>query len=81
VIVPAKYDDITAFQNGYARFMVNAFEEGEYWGLININQKVILKPIYEDISDVNEGLISYEIGSKWGLMTITGKKVLPPKYD
>ena len=52
-------------------------------GLINLEGKVITKPIYEQISSINykEGTLLVKQDGKFGAINMKGKVVIKPEYD
>jgi hypothetical protein len=67
--------NVAKFCNGYA-----VFRKKEKFGLIDLNGKVIQKPIYES-SGPYTGLWPVKDKGNWALLDVKGKVVLPFEYD
>ena len=50
-------------------------------GIIDVNGKVVVKFIYEDLSVINGEFISAKKDGKYGVINKSGKTVIPFKYD
>ena len=46
-------------------------------GFRDLNEKIVIKPIYDNAEMFSEGLSTVQIGNKYGLIDETGKYVLP----
>ncbi|MCP1996475.1 WG repeat-containing protein [Flavobacterium sp. HSC-61S13] len=58
-----------------------SFKKGNLWGLIDLNGKEILPPVYTKISDFTKGLSIVEIADKKGVINAEGKFIVPLVYD
>lgn len=50
------------------------------WGVCDQNGKIIIPALYEQFSDVIEGVIYVQKGGKYGILTEEGKELLKPDY-
>lgn len=70
MIISQKFVNVGNFNNGYAKVSVSL--KPSLWGLINKNGTFVIKPIYSDLGDVSDGLISFRMGDeyagKWGYL-------------
>lgn len=87
------YKEIGEFKNGLAIVTLNRkitkmfYLEGELKkeieiypkGVINLEGKEILSPIYESLH-IADDTIRFAIGEKWGYADLTGKVICEPKY-
>lgn len=66
----------------YEKSVLQYKQDGKY-GLINLEGKVITKPIYEQISSINykEGTLVVKQDGKFGAINMKGKVVIKPEYD
>ena len=66
----------------YEKSVLQYKQDGKY-GLINLEGKVITKPIYEQISSINykEGTLLVKQDGKFGAINMKGKVVIKPEYD
>ena len=69
-IIPFKYDALKIFTEDLAGFKKN----GKY-GFMDINEKVHIEPIFDDVSAFNNGIAAVRIGDKAHLIDKSGKKV------
>lgn len=67
--------NVAKFTNGFA-----VFRKKEKFGLIDVNGKVIQKPIYE-ASGPYTGFWSVKDKGNWALLDVKGKVILPFEYD
>ncbi len=51
------------------------------WGVINKKGEVVIPLVYQEGTDISNGVIVAKKDSKWGIMDITGKILLPFEYD
>lgn len=66
------------FQEGFAA----ACEKwGSGWGLIDTSGKWKIKPEFDDIGDVSEGLCVARSKDKFGYIDINGRWVIPPSFE
>jgi len=64
------------YPSGFIRFQKNYQH-----GLLNKDKKVILRPIYDNVSDVSYGLIRAERNNKVGFFDTLGTLKIPFEYD
>jgi len=55
------------------------YEKGK-WGLINNKGKVVIKPKYDDIENMYNGLAAVEVDGKWGYINSKGELVIKPVF-
>ncbi|MCP4441794.1 MAG: WG repeat-containing protein [Aureispira sp.] len=67
-----KYNKIDAYQNNYAKVMVN-----DWKGVVDVDGKVIIKPEYEYIAYAGNGLFRVEQENKVGYLNVEGNWVWP----
>lgn len=62
---------------------VLTYKENEKYGLINLNGKIITKPIYDEISSVNykEGTFLVKQNGLEGIINIKGKVIIKCEYE
>lgn len=75
VIVPPIYDDITDFQNGYAKI-----KKGNLWGLVNEYGVVIAEPLYLHIDVKKDGTIKVSQKNRQSFLNSRGGLIVPFKY-
>jgi hypothetical protein len=56
-------------------------EENGKWGLIDNKGNKIIKPKYDDITNMYDGLAAVKVEDKWGYINKSGEMVIKPKYD
>lgn len=80
IIAPRFEADFKIFEfdkSGYARLHV-----GDKWGFIDSNHKVLLEPIYDEITEFDiQGFARIKVGEKWGVINRSFKVLLEPIYD
>ncbi|MCC9041237.1 WG repeat-containing protein [Myroides sp. M-43] len=80
IISPRFEADFKIFEfdkSGYARLHV-----GDKWGFIDSNHKVLLEPIYDEITEFDiQGFARIKVGEKWGVINRSFKVLLEPIYD
>ena len=52
------------------------FTDGKKWGFIDKNEKVAVKPIYDEVNYFSDGLAAVRISNKWGYIDKQGKLVI-----
>lgn len=69
--------------NGNYEKNVLTYKSNDKYGLIDINGKQIVKPIYDSIEgfDGNEGLLLVKKNGKYGIININGATIVKEKYD
>jgi len=50
------------------------------WGVISINEEIIVEPIFDNLNSFNEGIAVFEKNGEYGLIDSTGSIVLNTKY-
>ena len=76
VVIPARYDIASPFNNGLAYVSING-----KWGFIDKKGTLVIPAIYDSVWYFSEGLASVEINGKWGFIDKTGDLVIPAIYD
>ena len=66
----------------YEKSVLKYKENGKY-GLINLSEKKITKPIYDDIQalEYKEGMLTVKQNDKFGIININGDEIIKVKYD
>lgn len=73
VIKPCIYNHALSFKNGFA-----PVENKEHkWGLINHRGDTVIPEIYDDLSDVCEGLVVAKQGNNYGYLDTAGNVAIP----
>lgn len=59
------------------------YKRNNKYGLITLENKVIIEPIYDSIKAINykEGMLLVEKDKKYGAINIKGKIIIKPEYD
>lgn len=57
------------------------FKQGNEFGYIDINGRVIIKPLYEAGQGFSEGLVAVRLNGKYGFVDKSGKVVIPFRYE
>jgi hypothetical protein len=58
-----------------------AFRFGGKWGLADTSGKVVIKPKYEGVGRVSEGLVALLEGGKWGFADLRGRWKIKPRFE
>lgn len=66
VVVPAAYQEVYAFRNGFAAVQAT---DGK-WGIVNMQGKAVVVPVYEDIMPLDNGLFGVRQGDVWGVVRV-----------
>ena len=85
-IIPPIYDNIK--YNGGANIAVNigfeeheSYEESGKWGVIDLNNNILIPLKYSEIYLWENGLYAVEFLKKWGVIDISEKIIIPFEYD
>ena len=88
ILIPAKYDALGWSNGGFSIFNnVTGYKDGGLWGLINLDNQILTKAIYEDVTSSTGSLIIARKKSNLslrvvaGCLNISGKEVIPFQYD
>ena len=82
VLLAADYGSIDLdYENKKLIHLAIASDGFEKRGTMNIDGKMLLKPIYDEIFDLKNGLIRVKLNGKYGLITKNEKFVIKPIYD
>lgn len=74
-VVPAIYDQISIFKDGYIKVTLDG-----NCGILNKKGEEIIPIMYSDTTCVSEGMAGVCLNSKWGFVDLKGKRVIPFKY-
>ena len=78
-----KYDDVTAFSDGFAVVRLGDFVRGR-WGFVDRSGNELTAIKYDQTGPFADGLGPVRVGDafngKWGFIDKTGREVVPPKY-
>ena len=88
ILIPAKYD-VLGWSNGEFSIFngVTGYKDAGMWGLINLDNQILTKAIYEDVVTSNSSLIVARKKSNLSLRVVagclntSGKEVIPFQYD
>lgn len=75
LVVPARWEDARAFQNGHAFVMA-----GGLWGIIDRTGAVVVQPTWDQIEYPREWT-PIRKGRDWGVVDASGQLVVPLRYD
>lgn len=76
VAVPAKYDEVGGFREGFCKLVLNGKA-----GFIDKTTKMVIPMKYEAATLFSEGLASVKLNGKWGFIDPKGKEVIPFQYE
>ena len=62
-------------------FDPNSSEYDDRWGLVDLDGKEIIAPVYQYLSPIKEGVMLAKKGGRWGAVDTSGKIVLPIEFD
>lgn len=51
------------------------------WGLASYDDRIIIQPIFDDLSDFGDGHAAFKLGSKYGLLNESGEITIEPEYE
>lgn len=58
-----------------------SFKQGKKWGFVNKNNKIIVQPKYDFVTEFNEyGFAGIKKDEKWGCINIKGEVIIEPTY-
>lgn len=77
VKIPFIYDDIEPMNNQTGEIFA---QKDGFWGVIDINNKVIVPFDYQDLDEEFNGMRSFKKEGLWGFMNSKGKEVIPPRF-
>jgi hypothetical protein len=88
ILIPAKYDAL-GWSNGKFSIVnnVTGYKDAGVWGLINLENQLITKAIYEDVIAGDGSLIlarkksNLSLRMVMGCLNTSGKEVIPFQYD
>jgi hypothetical protein len=82
VLTQLIYTNINFFKNNLAMIYIN-IDNHQYNGFIDRNGKDVIKPVYQEITDLNNanGLYKVKLNGKYGIMTIKQDYIVKPIYD
>ena len=75
VVIPARYDIASPFNNGLAYVSING-----KWGFIDKKGTLVIPAIYDSVWYFSEGRAPVKIDGKWGFIDKTGALIIPAKY-
>lgn len=78
VWIPPLFNKATVFHNGYAIVKPN---NSSGYGIIDLEGKIIIEPIYSSLLFPSEGLIAAQKNGKWGYINLEGKTIVPFLFD
>ena len=69
-------DGAKAFVDDYA-----AFQEGDMWGFVNAEGKVVIESQYEDAKSFSNKMGAVKIGEQWSFINPCNKIVIEGNYE
>jgi WG containing repeat len=88
VLIPARYEALGWSDGTFTTLNnVTGYKDGDYWGLISLENRLITKAFYEEVFAGEGSLIIARKKSNLSLRTVTGclntsgKEILPFQYD
>ena len=76
VAVPAKYDEVGGFREGFCKLALN----GKI-GFIDKSTKLVIPMKYEEAYNFSDGLASVKLNGKWGFIDAKGIEAIPFQYE
>jgi len=86
IIIPASYDEVRL-----SNFSFVMVREGEKWGILSKQGKVLINPKYDTVISLGSFLkgeqhttgdaVIVGVNNKWGLISPHGLEVIPPQFD
>ncbi len=76
VAVPAKYDEVGGFREGFCRLTLNGKS-----GFIDKKAKLVIPMKYEATKNFSEGLASVKLNGNWGFVDTKGEEVIGLEYE
>ncbi|WP_282039332.1 WG repeat-containing protein [Saccharicrinis aurantiacus] len=64
------YDNIVSFSN----------KESNKYGIINIEGKVLIEPLYDDVVILNENYFKVKVANLWGVIDISNNIIVPIEF-
>lgn len=77
-ILQSQYSSTVA--NNHSSYKLYSFQKRGKYGFKNKSEKIIVKPIYEDVGEISENLVSVKLNGKWGFIDMQGNLVIPLEY-
>ncbi|BEG99210.1 hypothetical protein BSYN_14750 [Bacteroides sedimenti] len=78
IVIPATYDKIRYFSNGYAA----ASNNKNKYGFIDKKGVLVIGYQFDDVSDFDvNGMACVKSGEKWGVIDGTGKYIINPQFS
>ena len=74
-IIPATYSNL-----GNVSTMIS-FQKGKKWGFIDLTNKIVLKPIFDEATSILEGTSFVLVNGKQGLINAKGEFIIAAEYD
>ena len=77
IVIDPILESARKFSEGYAAVEING-----KWGLIDKNGKYVIRPMYNDLGNMHNGMMSCkDINGKYGFINIDHVVIVPPRYD
>ena len=74
-VISSYFDEAKLFYQGVAIIKIN-----DLFGLINTKGDFLLPPVYNEITEVNNGVLGFRKGDNYGCITVDGKFITSNKY-
>jgi len=74
-IIPATYSNL-----GNVSGMIS-FQKGKKWGFIDLTNKVVLKPTFDEATSILDGTSFVLVNGKQGLINSKGEFIIPAEFD
>lgn len=69
-------EELCSYQEGLAAFKIR-----HQWGFVDAAGKVVVEPIYDEVSDFASGLAAVSVDKKWGFIDKSGALRIPMQYE
>ncbi|MES2590062.1 MAG: WG repeat-containing protein [Bacteroidota bacterium] len=76
LLFPLKYESINILND-----RLFSFQNGDYYGIMDIHSKIIQEAKYDEISSLSENRIAFVLNGKIGYFNEIGGQIIPPTYD
>lgn len=74
--VPAKYDEVGRFSEGFAAVSLDAKV-----GYVDRDGREIVAPTFDGADEFTDGMAAVRVENHWGYIDRTGRLVIPPTYE
>ncbi len=74
-IIPASYSNLGNISS------LISFEKGKKWGFIDLTNKIILKPTFDEATSILDGTSFVLVNGKQGVINAKGEFIIPAEFD